>query len=437
MFRLRVAGGGRRSALSDYRVFAGELSAYHIGRIRNRDLPATLLEREIGVLAWPDDEDVLVAPLAVLEDGKYALATPELGLVADVLVDTSLVPVLERVWPAPDAASGIGLSVFCGDAVRQAAPGPVELAPTGAQGAILPGLDDDGAYADRCLRVELAETPLAGIPLLPPALAGDVALEPRVLVVTDDAPEPSTCVEPEVALGPTCAEVLDDRVEVRAHSAPAFVAFEEPRELFGVVSPGRSLVLRGFEPASRARVTGLAFDAVGARIAIDVELTTAAARPHLVLNEVLADPVGPEARGEWIELVNDGSSPVDLGEFVLDDAVEAVALPAYELAPGDMGLLVSETYDPDPELDLVPPPDAAILRLPGLGRNGLTNTGELLRLRDRDGRVISRFPARPAPRPGRSVARRAPDSPDAEFDSFAEHSAPGASPGRENVVVHE
>jgi hypothetical protein len=264
-----------------------------------------------------------------------------------------------------------------------------------------------------------------------------VALEPRVLVVADDAPEPSSCTELELALGPTCAEVLDDRVELRARSAAAFVAFEQPQVLFGVVRPGRSLVLRGFEPASRARVTGLAFDAVGTRVAIDVELTTATARPHLVLNEVLADPLGPEARGEWIELVNDGSSPVHLAEFVLDDAVEAVALPAHELAPGEMALLVSESYDPDPEIDLVPPPETAILRLPDLGRNGLTNAGELLRLRDRNGQVISRFPARPAPGAGQSVARRAPDSPDADSDSFADHAAPGASPGRENVVVDE
>jgi hypothetical protein len=241
VFRLRVEGGRKRSALSDYRMFSGELGAYHLGRIRNRDLPATLLERELGVLAWADDDDVLVAPLVVLESGKYALTTPELGLVAEVLVDASLVPVLERVWPAPDTTSGVGRAIFCGAAARRAARGPVELAPTGAQASILPGLDDDGAFSDRCLRLDLAEPPLPGIPLLPPALAGEVALEPRVLVVAHAEPDLATCIEPELALGPTCALVADDRVEVRAYAAPAFVAFEQPQELFGVVRPDRTM----------------------------------------------------------------------------------------------------------------------------------------------------------------------------------------------------
>jgi hypothetical protein len=258
-----------------------------------------------------------------------------------------------------------------------------------------------------------------------------------VLVVGYGEREPMPCVEPEVALGCACGAIADDRVEIRAHTEPAFVAFAAPEELVGVVSPEKSLVLRGFEPSSRVRVTGLAFDALGAVLPIDVELTTTAPRPHLVVNEVLADPVSPEALGEWIELVNDGSHPVDLAEFVLDDAVEPVALPPHVLAPGALLLLVGEAYEPDPELDLVPPPDTAIVRLSGLGRNGLSNGGELLRLRDRDGVVVSRFPARKAPGAGRSVARRAPGSPDADSGSFAEHASPGASPGGDNVVVDE
>jgi hypothetical protein len=421
-------------------MFSGELGAYHVGKIRSRDLPATLLEREIGVLAWADEDDVVVAPLAVLESGKYALATPELGLVTEVLVEASIVPVLERVWPPPDMVSGVGRAIFCGEAVGRAALGLVELAPTGAPASILPGLDDAGAFSDRCLRLEPTESAPTGTPLLPPALAGEVALEPRVLVVLQEEHEPTTpttCVEPEVALGPVCGAVGDDRLELRVRSAPVFVAFERPRELVGVVRPENSLVLHGFEPSSRVRVTGLAFDALGGKSLIDVELTTSTSRPHLVLNEVLADPVGPEALGEWIELVNDGSRPVDLAAFVLDDALEPVALPPHELAPGAMVLLVGESYEPDPELDLVPPPDVALVRLSGLGRNGLSNAGELIRLRDRDGLVVSRFPARKAPRAGRSVARRAPDAPDAESGSFGDHAPPGASPGRDNVVGDE
>jgi hypothetical protein len=71
----------------------------------------------------------------------------------------------------------------------------------------------------------------------------------------------------------------------------------------------------------------------------------------------------------------------------------------------------------------------------GLGAGGLANGGELLRLVDHGGRVLSRFPAIPAPGPGQSVARVAPDAPDDEPGSFAAHAEQGASPGWRNVVT--
>jgi hypothetical protein len=228
--------------------------------------------------------------------------------------------------------------------------------------------------------------------------------------------------------------VDDDRIELHSSGEPALVAFETPVPLLGVVDSGSSLVLRGFEPATSARVKGLVLDVRGERSSLDVEIQTAPARPHLVLNEVLANPLGVETSGEWIELVNDGSDAARLDGFVLDDAIELVPLPAHELDPAQMVLLVAESYAPDPELDLVPPDDLVILRVPRLGKNGLTNTGELLRLRDGDGNVVSRFPALRAPAPGRSVARRTPDAPDGTSRSFGDHAAPGASPGGPNVV---
>jgi hypothetical protein len=434
VFRLRVAGGAKRSALSDYRFFSGELSSYHLGRIRNRALPSTLLEREISVLTWAEGSDVVVAPLQALESGSYALATPEIGLVAELTVDRSLAPILERVWPPKEASRGGGVAVFCGEAAAGALAGPVELEPASVRASVLHGLDAGGMFSERCVCVELLEPVTEGVPLLPPAFVGDLALEPRLLVASNDTPEPSSCGEPSIELGPVCGVVDDDRIELHSSGEPALVAFETPVPLLGVVDSGSSLVLRGFEPATSARVKGLVLDVRGERSSLDVEIQTAPARPHLVLNEVLANPLGVETSGEWIELVNDGSDAARLDGFVLDDAIELVPLPAHELDPAQMVLLVAESYAPDPELDLVPPDDLVILRVPRLGKNGLTNTGELLRLRDGDGNVVSRFPALRAPAPGRSVARRTPDAPDGTSRSFGDHAAPGASPGGPNVV---
>jgi hypothetical protein len=434
VFRMRVERGVGRSALADYRLFSGRLGAYHVGRIRSRTLPATLLEREIALLSWADARDVVVAPLAALASGPYALATPELGLVAEVVVDAALVPVIEREWPPRDMSVGAGTTIFCGSAAGAVAEGSVELAPARTPASVVHGLDDEGVLASSCVRIEPRGEPAASVPLLPPALSGGVAFEPLLLVTTRSVSETRPCSESELALGPICGAVLDDRVELRSAGAAAFVAFEVPEALVGVVGPEQSLVLRGFEPSSVARVRGIAFDAFGERTSIDRDIQTGPARSHVVLNEVLANPAGPEAPSEWIEIVNDGSNPVNLEGFVLDDAIESVALPAHELAPGAFALLVANGYAPDGEIDLVPPPDVTFVVLPRLGRSGLANAGELLRLRDSDGAIVSRFPARAAPGPGTSVARRTPDAPDAESASFASHAEPGASPGRANVV---
>lgn len=432
VLRIRVENAAARSALVDFRFFSGELGAYHLGRIRARELPATLLERELPVLAWSDGADVVVAPVVRLESGKYTLATPELGVVAEVVVQADMLPVLERAWPPSEHAFGVGTAVFCGDVASVDAE-PVTLAPAGAPGSIARGLDESGAFSEQCVRVEPDERLAAGVPLLPPALAGGALLEPRVLVVAREAPAETVCDVSELPLGPTCAAVADDRVELRSYGAAAFVALETPRALFGAVGPGRSLVVRGFTPSSTARITGLAFDVLGERVVFDATIVTAPPRPHVVLNEVLANPAGAEAASEWLELANDGSEPVELAGFVLDDAVEPVALPPHTLMPGELALLVAESYAPDPELDLLPPPEMALLRVPRLGRSGLANSGELLRLRDPNGVVVSRFPAIAAPGPGRSVARRSPDAPD-EASSFGAHAPPGASPGLPNEI---
>ena len=91
------------------------------------------------------------------------------------------------------------------------------------------------------------------------------------------------------------------------------------------------------------------------------------------MNEVLSNPKGPETQSEWIELVNDGSLPVDLEGFVLDDGIEPMLLPAQAVSPGAFVLLVAEGSSPDPELDLVPPSDVTLVTLPRLGRSGLSN----------------------------------------------------------------
>ena len=153
---------------------------------------------------------------------------------------------------------------------------------------------------------------------------------------------------------------------------------------------------------------------------------------HLVLNEVLANPNGPEPAQEWVELYNDGRAPAALAGCVLVDEGGYSVLPAATLAPGAFALLVNDDYDPASEFDPPPAPGTLLVRVPKLGSNGLSNSGERLELRDVTGAVTSSFPAAPGPEPGRSVMRIAPDAPDGLASSFA--LSPGApTPGSANV----
>jgi hypothetical protein len=71
-----------------------------------------------------------------------------------------------------------------------------------------------------------------------------------------------------------------------------------------------------------------------------------------------------------------------------------------------------------------------LVRVEKLGKNGLSNSGEPLKLSRHDGTVISRFPALPKPKAGASVARVTPEAPDGEESSFVLSTAP--TPGASN-----
>jgi hypothetical protein len=435
VLRLRLDGALGRSALHDFRLFEGDLSDYHLGRVRARELPKTLLEREVPLVVWAEPKAVVAAPVRVLASGRHSLVTPELGLVAAFEVVPSGLPRLERLWPSDDSASSSGLAIYCGDGAPLVSFGSVTLAPSGVLAELAAGLDERGLFSRECVRLSAAPSAVP-LPenalLLPPLLAAGAALEPVPLIARRADVPPPSCEGAEFPLGPACALIDDDRLTLRAASQASLWALEAPSTLLGIATPSASLVVRGLEPGKEARVRGRAFDSAGTTYDVDSSVTAAPRREHLVINEVLANPVGPEAKGEWVEIVNDGTTLVELEGFELLDSGGSARLPAGLLAPAEFALLVAAEFAPDPELDLPPAPGTRLLRLETLGKGGLANAGELLRLVNAEGAVLSRFPALPPPASGQSLARRSPASPDAEAASFGAHADPGASPGTEN-----
>lgn len=433
VLRLRVAGAAGHEKLSDLRVFEGALSSYYLSRLAARDEPDTLLAKEVPALAWAEASDVVVAPARALDGGTYTLATPELGALAELTVAPDLVPWLARRWPPPDATTGSGFAVFCGEAASAVDAGPVVLAPSAIEAEVSAGVGSGALFAEQCVSLDPAPSP-TGVPELPPALAGGAALEPLPLFVAQTPLDPVTCQGGALALGPACALVDDDRVTLTAPGEPSLWAIEEPERLLAVAAPDGSVVVHGFVPGVPVRLRATAFDRTGASTSVDLTISGAPRHAHVVINEVLANPRGAESQSEWIELVNDGTAAVELEGFELRDDGGAASLPAARLEPDELVLLVADGFAPDPELDVPVAPGTPILTLPKLGASGLSNAGELLRLSDPSGLVVSRFPALASAESGVSMARRAPDAPDDEAASFGPHAPPGASPGAPNEL---
>ena len=113
--------------------------------------------------------------------------------------------------------------------------------------------------------------------------------------------------------------------------------------------------------------------------------------------EVRSDPLGPEPRQEYVEVLNYGAMPVDLLGLSISDRVdsEGDAVPRSQiLAPGQRALLVADGFDPEDPSD---PPVPAAVPLVRVGRSlatgGITNAGEALYLRDESLHRLSATPA--------------------------------------------
>lgn len=430
-FRVRVTS----AAAAPPMLFQGELDSYYLGRIRRGELPSTLLARQVPALVWPEPGSWVIAPGVPLTDGEtYSLASQSDGLVGTVTVADDGAPLLARVWPPPEG--GGQTAVYCGeDGVAPRERADVVLDPGGIPASLTPGLAQMGFAEGRCvtLRVGPGAGPDARVP---PVRAGGVALDPAPLAGAPSPVAPRvTCQGGEVAFGPGCATVEDDRLLVRSpDDARLWGVASDTISLVENVAPGARFVVKGFTPGTAARVLVVAVDTAGGIERGVLDIQTAPPQRHVAVSEVMANPVGAEPQQEWVELVNDGAGSVDLGGWVLADSAGETSLPSLVLAAGSYALVVRDDFVRDDGADVEVPADVPLLPVAELGKNGLANSGEMLELRAPDGSVVSRFPALKAAKGGVSMARRDPSSPDDDPSAFGPHADPGASPGAPNTL---
>ncbi|MBI4703221.1 MAG: lamin tail domain-containing protein [Deltaproteobacteria bacterium] len=453
---LRVPGAAGTIDPERLALVRGPLGPAQLGQIARAEISAALSERIVPALIWQDKASpghVVLAPSVPLAPGElYSVGSgePRFAATLETLADDPL-PLLGRVWPPLEASASPTVAVWCGTAQLPALASPAQLAPSGPVGLLATGAFADG-FPRACLRFEPAalpaEPPAEG-PFVPPPLLVDEAgsaigrLDPRPLSADEPAVETAAlgCAPDEVGFGPGCALVQDDRLVARTPDAALFwsvrlagaAAGGGELDLARGTGPGEPLLVFPLPADSEIELVVQSLDAAGRAGRGQVAAHTLPPMPHVVLSEVLANPNGPEPAQEWVELYNDGLAHALLAGYVLGDAGGETALPAAVLPPGAYALLVGESYDPASDLDPAPAPGTLLLRVPKVGKNGLSNDGEPLVLRDEAGHAVSRFPAKPKPKPGVSVVRTSPKAPD-EVDGSFVLAPEGPTPGAPNAA---
>ncbi len=393
------------------RLVRGDLSAYERSRIDNESLSRNLEARLLPLVAMPDGQ---LAAGQLLEPDSYVLSVPGHGLFPLQIGAHPESRVLRRRWPR--GAPG-RFAVFCASGVdwKSLCDGALEC-------FVVPGESSCLGFSAR---------PGATVRL--PRVFQERWIEPTKLsgVAESALTSPArTCGAGESMLLDECVHVEDDRLWALVQSDAFWTLAGRMRGAFEL-QQGAVWVLRGLAPREQLQLSVQAYTGDGQVRAAEPTVVTGDRRPHVIINEVLANPLGPEPQQEWVELYNDGSSAVDLGGWRLGDEVADVELSSRVLDPGEYVVIAPEDFSVHLEPRLVPDENKHLMTVPRLGGTGLSNSGERLKLSDETGTVWSAFPPIKA-LSGVSVARRSPETPDTDPNGFVYHAAPGASPAGPN-----
>lgn len=401
-------------------LFAGEVSSYHARQLKRGEVASALRERALPLRFWQDGDDRLLQPLVTLKpNATYTLAVPGGGPIEMLQTAVEPSPRVERLFPAAGRPKH-QLAAVC----------PLPAALDERQLLLEPGaiplVVDRDALAELSPGCALlsAGARLVSDAVAPPEVAGAL-LDPSPWRPSPEMLSAAVCASGEPWHG-ACLELDDDRVSITPTSADQLWLLRDPVAKTVVAATGaRSLLLRDLQAERGAVLRGSVLDSFGRREDFELALEPRPPRRHLVLNEVLANPLGAEATGEWVELLNDSFRSASLAGVWLEDGGGHVPLPAAELLPGELVLLVAPGFRTS-SLDVPVPSEIRVLELSGLGARGLSNSGEALLLGGPEG-PLSRFPALAASHAGRSWGRCRVEAADDDPAAFVEQlPSPGA-----------
>lgn len=428
---------------SDTLLFEGTVSTHDLHDLVAGTPSKALQARAIEATTWATSPTrIEIAPRTLLAlGGRVSIAIPSASWTKTlVVVDAPAVPVLKRLWPPIESSATASYAVWCGgetvSGVTTAAPRMVELWPGPVPGRLEAGaIGEVGSACVRWTALVLSATgPLSLVPTVLLDDGREAQLDPCPLSVTSEIKPalPNACPEAATDVGCGCASVSDDRVTVLASGVSALLGVEvQGARWIGRLDDEHPMVIRPLPVSTVLPCKFSCVDNAGGQAVWERELATADPMAHVVINEVMANPAGKEPDQEWVELYNDGLVAADLEGWAFEDIGGVTLLPAHEMRPGEFALIVNESYDESGWGDRAPAPGTPLLRVKNLGKDGLSNAGEPMRLRTAQGMVVSAVPSIPSTNPSVSIARVTPDAPDGVSRSFVMW-PDGGTPGAPN-----
>lgn len=412
----------------DVWLIRGKLNDKAILSLFERSPPDSVAERRVPAFVRVEKGELSVQPTVRLEAAEvYSIGVLGLGLLTAYETRPDSSPVFSRIGSAPLWRNAQAIYCILDGPVPQAgvldgsdAREVERELPLGGTARVGRGVGSFRIFDDSCIQIAIPPNDLAFF--LPPREAFGFELDPSPVPLTDSRGAAKPCGED------TCLAV--GRLGIELTVVPNFGFLEgraQSGETVRTFASGTRLRLSSLTPECDYELEAV-FDVGGALFEEAVELRSSSGEALLVLNEVLANPSGPEPQSEWVEIGNAGSREASLAGYRLVDSGGETILPDVVLAPGSFGVVVRSDYRPDPRLDPVPPATAVPIVISAIGDGGLRNDGEALELQDPMGVVISRIPQLKA-NPGKSIARvelLAPDIPES-FSSVAP--TPGAPNG--------
>ncbi len=429
-------------APQDFWWIDGDVSRGYSDSLARGEVPDAVESKRLPLATWVSEEGaVVLAPSEALLPGhRYSLVALGRGKLAEFRAADSSFELWAR-WGSGDVSPDGWVSYCRFDSFPS-------IRMEDARGASAwdeqgDELVSSGAaqnfFEDSCLRLRVHDQ--AGEFFVPPPAFGSIYLDPRpIKLKTGHSESKATRASPHDGVVADCLRlagaeicVQDAALSILPPAGPFGIELWVAERMVATFASSEAVEQPLFmgplvpETEYEVRAAKIEYTASGELSIQRGTLLSATAAPRFVLNEVMSNPAGPEPQGEWVEIVNAGTASGSVSGLQLWDEGAGVALPDVELEPGQFGLILRHDYVLGDEL---PPPEAVPLFVAELGRNGLRNSGEVLELRGKDGRVLSAVPKHTT-REGASWARLTPWAPDL-VASFSEEQTEGPTAGREN-----